>query len=89
MKVLNKIAILTFATTMMVAQAQAIELVKVEPVTKFSITKAAQESLADSMKMNTSNITLTKVVIDAQMAQISDIKPKQRQNIAKSILIAE
>jgi len=84
-----KIAVLTFVTTIMVAQAQAIELVKVEPVAKFSITKAAQESLADSIKFKISNTTSTKVVINAPLALIKSSDSKKIQNITKSILIAE
>jgi uncharacterized protein YsxB (DUF464 family) len=88
MKFFNIIAALTFST-MMVAQAQAIELVKIEPVVKFSITKAAQESLAQTMKPTTSNLTSAKFVLDAQIAQLNNLNQKYRQNTAKVTLIAE
>jgi hypothetical protein len=88
MKFFNIIAALTFST-MMVAQAQAIELVKIEPVVKFSITKAAQESLAQTMKPITSNLTSAKFVIDAQIAQLNNLNQKKRHNTAKVTLIAE
>lgn len=88
MKFLNKIAIVTFATTLMVAQAQAIELVKVEPVAKFSVTQAAQKSLSDSMKLKI-NTTSVKVVIDAPTAKLNNLNFKPTQSLAKTILIAE
>ncbi|TWX54557.1 hypothetical protein [Colwellia hornerae] len=89
MKFFNKIATLTFVTTMMVAQAQAIELVKVETVANFSITAAAQQSIADSMKLNTSTITLAKAVIDVQKTQVNVLKVKHTQSSTKSRLVAE
>ncbi|NQZ85977.1 MAG: hypothetical protein HRT54_00170 [Colwellia sp.] len=88
MKFFNIIAALTFST-IMVTQAQAIELVKAEPIVKFSITKAAQASLAETMKPITSNVTSAKFVLDAQMAQLNYLNQKNTQDIAKAILIAE
>jgi hypothetical protein len=88
MKFFNIIAALTFST-LMVTQAQAIELVKVEPVVKFSITKAAQENVAESIKLTTNNITSTKFVIDAQMVQLNNFNQKNRQDTTKVLLIAE
>ena len=88
MKFFNIIAALTFST-MMVTQAQAIELVKVEPVVQFSITKAAQESLAESMKPMTSNVTSAKFVLNAQIAQLNNLNQKNKQGLAKARLIAE
>ena len=88
MKFFNIIAALTFST-MMVTQAQAIDLVKVEPVVKFSITKAAQESLAETMKPMTSNVTSAKFVLNAQIAQLNSLNKKSKQDISKARLIAE
>jgi len=89
MKFFNKIATLTFAATMMVAQAQATELVKAEPVAKFTITKAAQESLAASMQLQTFSSTSTKAALNASLAKIENVNPEKIQSLAKSILIAE
>ncbi|MBA6264854.1 MAG: hypothetical protein V7780_12620 [Colwellia sp.] len=89
MKVLNKIAALTLVTTMMVAQVQAIELVEVETVTHFSIIEAAQKSLADSMKFESSKITLAKTVINAQIEQINDLEQADKQSFTKSLSVAE
>ena len=88
MKFFNIIAALTFST-IMVTQAQAIELVKAEPIVKYSIAKAAQISLAETMKPITSNITSAKFVLNAQMAQLNYLNQKNTQDIAKAILIAE
>ena len=88
MKFFNIIAALTFST-MMVTQAQAIDLVKVVPVVKFSITKAAQESLAETMKPMTSNVTSAKFVLNAQIAQLNSLNKKSKQDISKARLIAE
>lgn len=88
MKFFNIIAVLTFST-IMVTQAQAIELVKVEPIVKFSITLAAQASLAETMKPIISNVTSAKFVLDTQMAQLNNLNQTNTQDIAKAILIAE
>jgi hypothetical protein len=88
MKFFNIIATLTFST-IMVTQAQAIELVKVEPVVKFSMTKAAQASLAETMKPITSDVTSAKFVLDAQVAQLNNLNQKTTQDIVKAVLIAE
>ncbi len=89
MKVFNKIAACTFAATMMVTQAQAIELVKVEPVAKFSITQSAQESLAESMKLNTSNKVSVKVSLDIQKAQVNYLSENKPQGLTKASLVTE
>lgn len=89
MKFFNNIAACTFITAMMVAQVQAIELVKVEPVAKFSITQAAQESLAESMKLSTNNKVSVKVMLDAQKAQVNYLSKNQTQSLTKASLIAE
>ncbi|MBA6233028.1 MULTISPECIES: hypothetical protein [unclassified Colwellia] len=89
MKVFNKIAALTLVTTMMLAQVQAIELVEVETVASFSIIEAAQKSLADSMKFETSKITLAKAVINAQIEQINDLEQADKQSFTKSLSVAE
>jgi len=88
MKFSNIIAVLTFST-LMVTQAQAIELVKAEPVVKFSMTKAAQASLAETMKPTKSSVTSANFVLDSQMAKLSNLKQKSTQDIVKAILIAE
>jgi hypothetical protein len=88
MKFFNIIAALTFST-IMVTQAQAIELVKVEPVVKFSMTKADQASLAETMKPITSDVTSAKFVLDAQVAQLNNLNQKTTQDIVKAVLIAE
>ncbi|MFT5298080.1 MAG: hypothetical protein ACI9YH_004127 [Colwellia sp.] len=88
MKFFNIIAVLTLST-IMVTQAQAIELVKAEPIVKLSITIAAQASLAETMKPITSNLTSAKFILDAQMAQLNNLNQKNTQDIAKAILIAE
>jgi hypothetical protein len=89
MKFFNTIATLTFAATMMVAQAQATELVKAEPVAKFTISKAAQENLAASMQLQTFSSTSAKVALNTSLAKIEKISTKKTQDLAKSILIAE
>ena len=89
MKFFNKVAILTVAATMMVAQVQAIELVEVETVTHFSIIEAAQKSLADSMKFESSKMTLAKTVINAQIEQINDLERADKQSFTKSLSVAE
>jgi hypothetical protein len=89
MKVFNKITTVTFAATMMVAQVQAIELVKVEPVATFTITEAAQESLSESMKVNISNITSANVVFDIQKSSVNALNKNKTENFAKATLNAE
>ena len=64
-------------------------LVKVEPVVKFSMTKAAQASLAETMKPITSDVTSAKFVLDAQVAQLNNLNQKTTQDIVKAVLIAE
>jgi hypothetical protein len=88
MKFFNIIAALTFST-LMVSQAQAIELVEVEPVVKLTITKAAQKNVAESIKLTTSNTISAKFVLDAHVAQLNNLKQKNRQYITKALLIAE
>jgi hypothetical protein len=89
MKFFNKVAILTVAATMMVAQVQAIELVEVETVAEFSITLAAENSLADSMKLSTFSTMLASANINVPVTQISDKEVKSTHDFEKSLLIAE
>jgi hypothetical protein len=89
MNFFNKVAILTVAATMMVAQVQAIELVEVETVAEFSITLAAEKSLADSMKLSTFSTMLATADINVPVTQISDKEVKSTRDFEKSLLIAE
>lgn len=89
MKFFNKVAILTVAATMMVAQVQAIELVEVETVAKFSITLAAEKSLADSMKLSTFSTMFAAADINVPVTQMSDKEAKPTGDFEKSLLIAE
>jgi hypothetical protein len=70
MKIFNKIAACIFTATMMVTQAQAIELVKVEPITTAMITEAAKESLVQSMKINLSEIISVKAMLNVQKVEV-------------------
>jgi hypothetical protein len=89
MKFFNKIAVCTLVATMMVAQAQAIELVKVEPVAKFLITEAAQENLAESMKFNANNMISVKAMLESQKARVNYLSKNKAQTLAKVSSIAE
>lgn len=89
MKVFNKIAACTFVATMMVTQAQAIELVKVEPVAKLSITEAAKESLAQSMKFHISEPTSVKGMLNVQKSEVSYLSLNNKQTLAKTNVTAE
>ena len=89
MKIFNKIATCTFAVTMMVAQVQAIELVKVEPVAKFTMTKAAQESLAQSMKLHMNEAVSVKTMLNTQMAEVNYLSKNKTQTLTKANITAE
>jgi hypothetical protein len=89
MKIFNKIAVSTFAVTMMVTPVQAIELVKVEPVAKLSITEAAKESLAQSMKLHISEPASVKVMLDGQKSKVSYLSLNDKQTVAKTNVTAE
>ena len=71
MKVFNKIATCTLLATMMATQVQAIEVVKAEPIAKFTIIKAAQENLAESMKLNTHKSISVKAKLNIQQARVN------------------
>ncbi|NQZ20502.1 MAG: hypothetical protein HRT53_00435 [Colwellia sp.] len=93
MKIFNKIAVCTIAATIMVTPAQAIELVKVEPVAKFTITKAAKESLAQSMKLSIS-ISISEsasvnTMLNGQKYEVNYLSLNKTQTLAKTNVIAE
>ena len=89
MKIFNKIATCTFAATMMVTQAQAIELVKVEQVSKFTITEAAKEILAQPMKLEMSEAISIKAMFNDQKAQVNYLSKSKIQTLAKTNVTAE
>jgi len=89
MKIFNKIAACTFVATMMVTQAQAIELVKVEPVAKLAITEAAKESLTQSMKLHISEPVSVKVMLNGQKTEVNYLSLNNKQTLAKTNVNAE
>jgi len=89
MKIFNKIAACTFVATMMVTQAQAIELVKVEPVAKLAITEAAKESLTQSMKLHISEPVSVKVMLNGQKTEVNYLSLNNKQTLVKTNVNAE
>ncbi len=89
MKIFNKIAACTFVATMMVTQAQAIELVKVEPVAKLAITEAAKESLTQSMKLHISEPVSVKVMLNGQKTEVNYLSLNNKQTLTKTNVNAE
>jgi hypothetical protein len=89
MKIFNKITTCTFLATMMVTQAQAIELVKVEPVAKLSITEAAKESLNQSMKLHISEPAPVNVIFNGQKPKVSYLSLNNKKTLSKTNVTAE
>ena len=89
MKIFNKIAVCTITATIMVTQAQAIELVKVEPIAKFTISKAAKESLAQSMKLPISESVSVKVIFNGQKSVVNYLSLHKTPTLAKTNVTAE
>jgi hypothetical protein len=89
MKIFNKIAACTFVATMVVTQAQAIELVKVEPVAKLSITEAAKASLAQSIKLHISEPVSVKVMLNGQKSEVNYVSLNKTRTLAKTNVNAE
>jgi len=89
MKVFNKIAACTFVATMMVSQAQAIELVKVEPVAKFTITEADKASLAQSIKLHMTEAVAVNTVLNIYKAKASFLSKSKTEKLTKVNVTAE
>jgi len=88
MKIFNKIATLVLAT-MLVSQAQAIELVKVEPVAKFTITEADKAILAQSIKLHMTEAVAVNTVLNVYKAKASFLSKSKTQRLTKVNVTAE
>jgi len=89
MKIFSKIAICTLAATILVTQAQAIELVKVESVTKLTITEAAKESLAQSMKLPMIEAVTVKNIVNDKKSKVNYLSLNKNETLAKTNVTAE